>query len=49
MFEDFAVSAADGNYFLRPDYIKAAFLLDGATGLPKVGTLKPTLEGRTVL
>ena len=35
MFETFAVSAAeDGQYYLRPDRIRAAILLDGTSGLP---------------
>ena len=34
IFECFATPADDGNYFLRPDKIKAAFILDGTSGLP---------------
>mmetsp|Transcript_64281 Transcript_64281/g.110348 ORF Transcript_64281/g.110348 Transcript_64281/m.110348 type:complete len:607 (+) Transcript_64281:1-1821(+) len=34
-FNDFATSLKDGNHFLRPDFIKAAFLLDSTSGLPK--------------
>ena len=34
LFNDLAVPALDGNFFLRPDNIKAAILLDGTSGLP---------------
>jgi len=34
-FSDFSAPLKDGKYFLRQDYIKAVFLLDGTSGLPK--------------
>jgi len=37
------VPRPDGNYFLRPDLVKAAFLLDGTSGLP--GNRTEALEG----
>jgi hypothetical protein len=33
-FEGFSTPTLDGNYFLRPDYIKAALLIDGTTEYP---------------
>ena len=43
MFECFAQPTDDGNFFLRPDMIKAAILLDGTSGLP--GGRDEALEG----
>ena len=33
-FADFSSPDPGGNFFLRPDLLKAAFLLDGTSGLP---------------